>query len=81
MLSENTLTTKDEVVLYQQELENLRIAYENGSITMEEYIVKTQAVEAKIAEAEARHRTLGGYLKDSFINTLRSMFHPMDENN
>ena len=81
MLSENTLTTQDQIILYEQELENLRIAYENWSITMEEYIVKTQELEAKIAEAEARHRTLWGYLKDNFIWTLRSIFHPMDENN
>jgi len=81
MLSENTLTTQDQIVLYEQELENLRIAYENWSITIEEYIVKTQELEAKIAEAEARHRTLWGYLKDNFIWTLRSIFHPMDENN
>lgn len=81
MLSENTLTTQDQIVLYQQELENLRIAYENGTITMDEYIVKTQELEAKIAEAEARHRTLWWYLKDNFINTLRSIFHPLDQNN
>lgn len=80
-LSENTLTTQDQIVLYQQELENLRIAYENWAITMEEYIAKTQEVEAKIAECEAKHRTLWWYLKDSFINTLRSIFHPMDQNN
>ena len=81
LLSENTLTTQDQIVLYQEELENLRIAYENGTITMDEYIVKTQELEAKIAEAEARHRTLWGYLKDNFINTLRGIFHPMDQNN
>ena len=80
-LSENTLTTQDQIVLYQQELENLRIAYENWAITMEEYIAKTQEVEARIAECEAKHRTLWWYLKDSFINTLRSIFHPMDQNN
>ena len=81
MLSENTLTSQDQIVLYQEELENLRIAYENGTITMDEYIVKTQELDAKIAEAEARHRTLWGYLKDNFINTLRSIFHPLDQNN
>ena len=81
MLSENTLTTQDQIVLYQQELENLRIAYENGTITMNEYIVRTKELNDKIALAEAKHRTLWWYLKDNFINTLRSIFHPMDENN
>ena len=81
MLSENTLTTQDQIVLYQQELENLRIAYENGTITMDEYIVKTQELNDKIALAEAKHKTLWWYLKDNFINTLRSIFHPLDQNN
>ena len=81
MLSENTLTTQDQIILYQEELENLRVAYENGTITMDEYIVKTQELNDKIALAEAEHRTFWGYLKDNFINTLRSIFHPMDQNN
>jgi hypothetical protein len=59
MLSENTLTTQDQIVLYQEELENLRIAYENGTITMDEYIVKTQELNDKIALAQAEHKTLG----------------------
>ena len=80
-LQENTLTTQEQIALYEQELENLRVAYENWEITLEQYITRTNELNQKIQEAEAKHRTLWGYLKDSFIWTLKSIFHPLDENN
>jgi hypothetical protein len=51
------LTTDEQVALYKQELENLHIEYDNGTISLEEYNARTDDLNNKIAEAEAKHRT------------------------
>ena len=77
-LDEKLLTTDEQVALYKQELENLRIEYDNGTISLEEYNARTDDLNNKIAEAEAKHRTLWWYLKDNFIQTLHEVLHPLD---
>lgn len=77
-LDEKLLTTDEQVALYKQELENLHIEYNNGTISLEEYNARTDDLNNKIAEAEAKHRTFWWYLKDNFIQTLHEVLHPLD---
>ena len=77
-LDEKLLTTDEQVALYKQELENLHIEYNNGTISLEEYNARTDDLNNKIAQAEAKHRTFWWYLKDNFIQTLHEVLHPLD---
>lgn len=77
-LDEKVMTTDEQIALYNQELENTRLAYENWEITLEEYLQKTQEVSDKIAEAEAKHRTFWGYMKDQFFWILHTILHPIE---
>lgn len=78
VLDEKLLTTDEQVDLYTQELESLRIEYDNGTISLKEYNARTDDLKNKIAQAEAKHRTFWWYLKDNFIQTLHEVLHPLD---
>ena len=74
-------TNEEKIADYRVQLEELTIAYNEGKIPLDEYTVKMQELNDKIALAEAEHRTLWWYIQDNFISTLHSLMHPMDENN
>ena len=74
-------TTDEQIAEYRKQLEAVTEAYNNGSISVDEYRVQTELLNSKIAEAEARHRTLWWYIEDNFKDTLHSLLYPMDENN
>lgn len=78
-LLDSKLKTSDEKVAdYRKQLEDLHAEYEAWLIETNLYQAKVKELTDKIELAEAEHRTLWGYLKDEFIDTLHSVLHPIE---
>ena len=70
-LEEKIISTDEQIALYQEAIAMLDIQLQNGTITQEEYNRKVAEYQVKIAEADARSRTFGWYLKNEFNEVLQ----------
>jgi len=72
-LEEKIISTDEQIAIYQEAISALDIQLQNWTITQEQYNEKVAEYQWLIAEAEAKSRTFGWYLKDEFNETLQMM--------
>ena len=72
-LEEKIISTDEQIALYQEWIAMLDIQLQNWTITQEQYNEKVAEYQWLIAEAEAKSKTFGWYLKDEFNETLQMM--------
>ena len=72
-LEEKIISTDEQIAIYQEAISALDIQLQNWTITQEQYNEKVAEYQWLIAEAEAKSKTFGWYLKDEFNETLQMM--------
>ena len=70
-LEEKIVSTDEQIAIYQEAIAMLDLQLQNWTITQEQYNEKVAEYHGLIAEAEAKSRTFGWYLKDEFNETLQ----------
>lgn len=72
-LEEKIISTDEQIAIYQEAISALDIQLQNWTITQDQYNEKVAEYQWLIAEAEAKSKTFGWYLKDEFNETLQMM--------
>lgn len=72
-LEEKIVSTDEQIAIYQEAIAMLDLQLQNWTITQDQYNEKVAEYQWLIAEAEAKSKTFGWYLKDEFNEVLQMM--------